>query len=37
MPLSVITDAGVATFLDNAHTVTAGLLAGWLAYALCKR
>lgn len=31
------TDAELSAFLDNAHTVAAGGLAGWLAYALCKR
>lgn len=35
--VAIITDAGAAAFLDNAHTVSAGVLAGWLAYSLYKR
>lgn len=31
------TDADVNVFLDHAHTVAAGLLAGWIAYRLLSR
>lgn len=35
--LFVITDAGFASFLDNAHTIACGVAAGWLAYITSSR
>ena len=37
MHLLAFTDGELNAFLDNTHTVVAGLMAGWLAYYLLTK